>query len=60
MRSRRRRGSVFVTAGRDILLGVGGADHDNDVGANGAVGLSAGRDIWIDGFSDVVLRQLLQ
>jgi trimeric autotransporter adhesin len=46
-------GSVFITAGRDILLGVGGANHDNDVGANGAVGLSAGRDIWIDGFSDV-------
>ena len=53
MRSSAPAGSVFITAGRDILLGVGGADHDNDVGANGAIGLSAGRDIWIDGFSDV-------
>src|SRR5262245_45676070 len=46
-------GSVFITAGRDILLGVGGASHDNDVRANGTVGLSAGRDIWIDGSADV-------
>ena len=53
MRSPRPAGSVFVTAGRDILLGTGGASHDNDVRANGNDDLTAGRDIWIDGFSDV-------
>jgi trimeric autotransporter adhesin len=46
-------GSIFVTAGRDILLGVGGANHDNDVRANGTISLSAGRDIWLDGLADV-------
>ena len=47
-------GSVFVTAGRDILLGVGGANQDNDVRADGIISLVAGRDIWIDGEADVL------
>src|SRR5206468_4247099 len=46
-------GSIFVTAGRDILFGTVGTDHDNDVRANNNVTLMAGRDITIDGFADV-------
>src|SRR5262249_24981176 len=47
------RGSIFVGAGRDILFGTAGVDFDNDVRASGNVTLSAGRDITVDGFSDV-------
>jgi trimeric autotransporter adhesin len=44
-------GNITVSAGRDILLGTGGANFDNDVHAHGSVSFSAGRDIAVDGFS---------
>ncbi|MBI1918387.1 MAG: hypothetical protein HYS12_27160, partial [Planctomycetes bacterium] len=47
------RGSIFVTAGHDILFGAVGIDHDNDVRASNDVTFSAGRNITIDGFADV-------
>lgn len=46
-------GDIQVTAGRDILLGTGGISFDNDVRANGSIKFDAGRDIVIDGFSDM-------
>src|SRR5207244_3201454 len=47
------RGSIFVSAGRDILLGTVGLDHDNDVRASNNVTFDASRDITVDGFADV-------
>jgi trimeric autotransporter adhesin len=46
-------GRISLQAGRDILLGTGGTNFDNDVLANDTVVLQAGRDIVIDGLSDV-------
>lgn len=46
-------GSVTLVAGQDILLGTVGSDHDNDVRADGSISFNAGRDITIDGFSDI-------
>ena len=43
----------MLVAGRDISLGTGGLNFDNDVRANGAVSFTAGRDINIDGFADI-------
>jgi hypothetical protein len=48
------KGNTFVSAGRDILLGTTGVDFDNDVRGDGSITLSAGRDVTINGFSDVV------
>src|SRR6266540_358995 len=47
------RGTATLTAGLDILMGTSGFDDDNDIRASGSVTLDAGRDITIDGFSDV-------
>lgn len=47
-------GSITLTAGRDIQLGTIGADFNNDVIGSNAVTFSAGRDILIDGFADVL------
>ena len=47
------RGSLTVIADRDILFGAVGTDHDNDVRANASITFVAGRNITIDGFSDV-------
>src|SRR5262249_53991185 len=46
-------GNITVSAGRDILLGTGGATFDNDVHAHGSVNFSAGRDITVEGSSFV-------
>jgi hypothetical protein len=46
-------GDVQVQAGRDILFGTAGTDFDNDVRANRGIFLTAGRDVTIDGFTDV-------
>src|SRR5205823_1244634 len=53
------RGSIGVAAGRDILLGTAGANFDNDVSADGSITLSAGRDITVDGFANVVSDDFL-
>jgi Ca2+-binding RTX toxin-like protein len=47
-------GSITVVADRDILFGTSDTDHDNDVRADNSIMLSAGRDVTIDGFADVV------
>jgi uncharacterized repeat protein (TIGR01451 family) len=46
-------GSITLDAGRDILLGTGGADWDNDVRARGSVTLRADRIVQISGFADI-------
>lgn len=46
------RGSISITAGQDINFG-NGASFDNDVRANGDVTFNAGRDIIVQGFSDI-------
>ena len=46
-------GNITLSAGRDILLGTIGTDHDNDVRADGSITLIAGRDFVVDGFSDI-------
>jgi hypothetical protein len=46
-------GNVSVTAGRDILLGTGGTNFDNDINASGSVGLFSGRNVTLDGDADV-------
>ena len=48
------RGTLLMTAGRDIQLGTIGADFNNDVITNGSLTFIAGRDILIDGFADVL------
>lgn len=48
------RGSVTLTAGRDIQLGTIGADFNNDVISSNALTFNAGRDILIDGFADIL------
>src|SRR5205807_5311597 len=53
------RGSISVTAGRDILLGTAGANFDNDVRADGSVTLAAPGDIVIDGLANVVSDDFL-
>jgi len=45
------RGSVTLTAGRDIQLGTIGSDFNNDVISNNTLTMIAGRDILIDGFA---------
>jgi len=47
-------GSAVLEAGRNILLGTAGASFDNDVRANGALTLSAGGGVQIDGSANVV------
>lgn len=46
-------GTISVTAGRDILLGTGGTNFDNDVNADGSVTLAAGHDVILDGDADI-------
>jgi Ca2+-binding RTX toxin-like protein len=46
-------GNIVVNAGRDIAFGIIGADFDNDVRARGSVTFNAGRDVLVDGFSDL-------
>ena len=46
-------GSIVLTAGRDVLLGTGGTDFDNDVRANSGVTIIATRNFTVDGFADV-------
>ena len=48
------RGSLVMTAGRDIQLGTIGADFNNDIITSNDLTLLAGRDILIDGFADVL------
>ncbi|KAB2953596.1 MAG: hypothetical protein F9K19_15860, partial [Rhizobiaceae bacterium] len=48
------RGSINVTAGRDVQFGTIGLDFNNDVIANGAITIAAGRDVLIDGFADIL------
>jgi Ca2+-binding RTX toxin-like protein len=48
------RGSVTLTAGRDVQLGTIGSDFNNDVISNNTLTFIAGRDILIDGFADVL------
>jgi Ca2+-binding RTX toxin-like protein len=48
------RGSLTMTAGRDIQLGTTGSDFNNDVITNNTLTFIAGRDILIDGFSDIL------
>jgi hypothetical protein len=50
---RAHRGNVTLTAGRDIVLGTGGTDFNNDVLAGGSMTLNAGRDVILDGLADV-------
>jgi Ca2+-binding RTX toxin-like protein len=47
-------GAITVTAGRDIVLGTGGANFNNDVRADGSVLLIAGRDVTLGGAAEVV------
>ncbi|MEJ5990922.1 calcium-binding protein [Ramlibacter sp. PS3R-8] len=46
-------GSVTLTAGRDVSLGTGGANFDNDVRARDGLTIGAGRDVIVDGFADL-------
>ena len=48
------RGTLALTAGRDIQLGTIGADFNNDVVTNNTLTFNAGRDILIDGFADIL------
>ena len=48
------RGTLTLTAGRDIQLGTIGADFNNDVVTNNTLTFNAGRDILIDGFADIL------
>ncbi|PSJ38913.1 beta strand repeat-containing protein [Allosphingosinicella deserti] len=48
-----RGGNIVLNSARDILLGTGGTDYDNDVRAAGSITITAGRDFVIDGFSDM-------
>ena len=47
------RGSVALGATRDIAMGTAGTEFDNDVRASGTLTMSAGRDVVVDGFSDL-------
>ena len=47
------RGSITLSAGRDIAFGTIGANFDNDVRANDSITINAGRDFIVDGFSDI-------
>ena len=46
-------GNIVLTAGRDVSLGSGGANFDNDVRARGSVTITTGRDFNADGFADI-------
>jgi hypothetical protein len=48
------RGNIVLTAGRDISFGLGGADFNNDVLADGSITINAGRDFLLSGFADVI------
>src|SRR4029453_4454098 len=43
-----------MTAGRDIQLGTIGSDFNNDVVTSNSLTMTAGRDILIDGFADIL------
>ncbi|MEA2480452.1 MAG: hypothetical protein QOJ07_2374, partial [Thermoleophilaceae bacterium] len=47
------RGTITLSAGRDIKLGTGGASFNNDVRAGRGVSMTAGRDVVIDGSAAV-------
>ena len=47
------RGKITLEAGRDIGFGLIGANFDNDVRANDALRIVAGRDFLLDGFADM-------
>ena len=46
-------GSVTMTAGRDVSLGTVGANFDNDVRARDDLTITAGREVNVDGFTDL-------
>jgi Ca2+-binding RTX toxin-like protein len=46
-------GNILLQAGRDVSLGTGGANFDNDVRARGSLTVLAGRDVNVDGFADL-------
>lgn len=46
-------GSIVLTAGRDVSLGTQGLNFDNDVRARGNLTINTGRDLNVDGFSDL-------
>lgn len=48
-------GSITLNAGRDILFGTVGVDQSNDVTANNDINFTAGGNITIDGFADVLV-----
>ena len=53
------RGSVFLTAGRDISFGLAGADFGNDVRADGDIVVNVGRDFLLSGFADFFANGVL-
>ncbi|HUG62309.1 MAG TPA: hypothetical protein VMP03_10715, partial [Methylomirabilota bacterium] len=53
------RGSIFLTAGRDVSFGLGGADFNNDVRANNDIIVNAGRDLLLSGFADFFANGVL-
>ena len=46
-------GGITLNAGRDVLLGLGGANYNNDVLATGDIRINAGRDFLLDGTSNI-------
>ena len=48
-----RGGGITLNAGRDILLGPGGSEFNNDVLATGDIRITAGGDFRLDGRSDI-------
>ena len=46
-------GGITLNAGRDILMGVGGSNFNNDILANGDIRINAGRDFQLDGTSNI-------
>ena len=46
-------GGITLNAGRDILLGLGGASYNNDVLATQDIRITAGRDFLLDGTSNI-------
>jgi Ca2+-binding RTX toxin-like protein len=45
-------GNVVLEAGNNIYLGMG-QDFDNDVDAGGSITVTAGGEVWVDGFTDL-------
>jgi len=46
-------GGITVNAGRDVLMGIGGSNYNNDILATGDITIVAGHDFQLDGTSNV-------